>query len=239
MENLQPDKDDLLSNNKVIYCLVAVVIMLVINQWQYAQLAGALQGDGYSVAVSSLSGGAAVGNMGEYTILAPAHLVLLNDEEPVLQGYKTKVINFPTISPHSIPSKTGDAVQDTINALVPTGTPFYGQEAGVSFDDPLTAQNIWGNYEESIQLSPQEEQRWNKIISVFTCDYCCGSPQNPTMINRCGCGHARAWRGMAKWFIKQYGDKYSDAQIMGEMSRWKALWYPGPTVKRVLQEQAA
>ena len=43
---------------------------------------------------------------------------------------------------------------------------------------------------------------------------------------------------MAKWFITNMGDKVTDEQIMGEMSKWKALWYPGPTVKRVVQEQS-
>jgi len=116
-----------------------------------------------------------------------------------------------------------------------SGTPWYGQQAGVSFDDPITAQNLWAKGR-AIQLSPQEEQRWGRIVNSFTCDYCCGSPQNPTIITRCGCAHSLAAQGMAKWFIKNYGSSYSDEEIYGEMARWYALWYPGPTVKRILLE---
>jgi len=33
---------------------------------------------------------------------------------------------------------TGDPTQDAINAVIPTGTPEYGEALGVSFDDPVT-----------------------------------------------------------------------------------------------------
>lgn len=224
-----PPTSSLLDNTTFLVCLVLAALLVVFNQWQFSQLAV------FSPHASAT--GAAVWG-GENTILAPVHLNLLQGEQAVLSGYKTKIASLPTISPQSAPAITGDAVQDTINALVPTGTPFYGQDAGVSFDDPLGSQQKWGTYERSIQLSGKEDERWNKIVSIFTCDYCCGSPQDPTTINHCGCAHARAWRGMAKYFLKNYGDTYSDMQIIGEMSKWKVLWYPGPTVKRVLEEQA-
>ena len=31
---------------------------------------------------------------------------------------------------------------------------------------------------------------------------------------------------MARFFIKYHGDQYTDEQILGEMTRWKGLWYP-------------
>ncbi len=160
---------------------------------------------------------------------------LANGEQPVIQGYKTKVKPLPTISELQMSPLTGDAAQDLLNNIVPTGTPWYGQEAGVSFDDPIKAQNLWAKGR-AIQLSTEEEQRWGRIVNSFTCDYCCGSPQNPTIITRCGCAHSAAAQGMAKWFIKNYGDKYSDEEIYGEMARWYAVWYPGPTIKRIIGE---
>jgi hypothetical protein len=214
--------------------LALAAVLVLFNQWQIMQLSSALGGP--SVSKGGSSGGGSLA-LSEGKILAP--VLLLPGEEPVLQGYKTRIKELPTISSNEPKDKTGDAVQDAINALVPTGTPPYGQAAGVSFDDPIAAQNTWGNYERSIQLSPEQEQRWQKIVGSFTCDYCCGSPSRPTIITHCGCGHARAWRGMAKWLIVNMGDTITDEQIFGELSRWKTLWYPGPTVKRVLEEQAA
>jgi hypothetical protein len=73
-------------------------------------------------------------------------------------------------------------------------------------------------------------------VNSFTCDYCCGSPQQPTIITRCGCAHSRAAQGMAKWFVKNYGSQYSDEEIYGEMARWYALWYPKGTIERIIQE---
>lgn len=238
--------DPFFNETTILYGIIAVAFLLVLNQWQYLQLAQALQspqsmipgaGGGGSNAGGSISLGSF--NLDSYSVLGPAHMMLLNGEKPALEGYKTKIIKFPTISEHPVPATTGDIAQDLINALVPTGTPWYGQEAGVSFDDPLKAKDRWNQVERETQLSPEQEQRWNNIVGSFTCDYCCGSPQNPTVINRCGCSHAGAWRGIAKFFVKNYGEKYSDSQILGEMTRWKTLWYPGPTVKRVLQEQGA
>ncbi len=164
---------------------------------------------------------------------------LATEEQPVIAGYKTKVKALPTISEMTMAPSTGDTAQDLVNNVVPHGTPSYGQEAGVSFDDPIQAQNVWGTYEGSIQLSADMQTRWGKIVNAFTCDYCCGSPQNPTIITRCGCAHAKAARGMAKWFIQKYGSQYSDEEIYGEMARWYALWYPGPTVKRIAEELQA
>ena len=47
-----------------------------------------------------------------------------------------------------------------------------------------------------------------------------------TMNKNCGCAHAKAVRGMYRFLIQNYGDKYSDEQMVGESHRWYALWYP-------------
>jgi hypothetical protein len=160
---------------------------------------------------------------------------LASGEDAVVSGYKSKVKSLPTISELPMQPSTGDAAQDLLNNVIPKGMPWYGQEAGVTFDDPVGAQKKWGKGR-AIQLSPDEQKRWERIVNSFTCDYCCGSPQKPTIITRCGCAHSLAAQGMSKWFIKNYGNKYSDEEIYGEMARWYALWYPGPTIKRILQE---
>jgi len=163
------------------------------------------------------------------------------------------VIEYPTISEVPDIDETGDAVQDALNKYVPTGTPWYADDVGVSFDDPVNSLNIWaevggplgeragGRFSGSKtiwekDLTPEQQARYEKLVSVATCDFCCGSPQRPTRVNECGCSHAGAARGIIKYFIQNYGDKYSDEQILGERSRWQTLWYPGPTVKLILSE---
>jgi len=160
-------------------------------------------------------------------------------EQPTIAGYGSKVKPLPTISELQMAASTGDLATDLKNNVVPHGTPFYGAEAGVSFDEPVVAQKKWKTYINGIQLDAPLQQRWSKIVNSFTCDYCCGSPQSPTIITRCGCAHSYAAQGMAKWFLKNYGDKYSDEEIYGEMARWYAVWYPGPTVKRIILEAGA
>ena len=186
----------------------------------------------------SLGGGGGTSSLGAFEYGAKITLKpmpLAAGEQPKLPGYQARVKPIPTISELPQKPSTGDAVQDLLNNLVPTGTPWYGAAAGVSFDDPVGAQNAWQKGM-GVQLTPAEQERWNRIVNSFTCDYCCGSPQRPTIITHCGCAHSRAAQGMAKWFVKNYGSQYSDEEIYGEMARWYALWYPKGTIERIIQE---
>ncbi|MBI2449051.1 hypothetical protein HYV49_02020 [Candidatus Pacearchaeota archaeon] len=215
----------LFRNNYILAGVVILTILLFINQLLIPR-----------AYASGIIGGTV--NLGKFEYgskITLKPMPLAQGEEPAISGYKSKVKPIPTISELSTTPSTGDSVQDLLNNVVPTGTPFYGQEAQVSFDDPITSQKNWGTYR-SLQLSSSEQERWNRIVNSFTCDYCCGSPKNPTIITHCGCAHSIAAQGMAKWFIKNYGDKYSDEEIYGEMARWYALWYPKGTIERIIQE---
>lgn len=140
-------------------------------------------------------------------------------------GKTTSLVEQPTITELPANPNTGDALADAKVILTPIGKPFYAPE-DISFDDPINAQKKWGAYLQSIQLSGEQQKRWNSLINTFTCDYCCGGPSRVTAIARCGCAHSRAWQGFFKYMITTYGDQYSDDELMGEASRWKALWYP-------------
>lgn len=218
-------------SSSTIWLIAIAAVLILFNQIQLFQLGNMI---GIPI-IPGIGGGKLSFAGGEGKTFAP--VLLAAGESAVLSGYGTKVKELPTISKSPAKKETGDVAQDALNFLVPTGTPDYGQEAGVTFDDPIAAQRTWKAFEQ-LQLTPEQQKRYDKIVGSFTCDYCCGSPQRPTIINRCGCAHAQAWRGMTKWFIQKYGDQVSDEQIMGELSKWKALWYPGPTVKRVVQEQS-
>ncbi len=222
----------LYKNNIAFGALMVLVLMLAVNNFMITS-AFATAGT-----TSGLNGGGSISikpgfEYGPKVTLKP--MPLATGESARFEGYRTIVKPLPTISELEITPSAGDVVQDLVNNVVPHGAPWYGQQAGVTFDDPIQAQQLWAKGR-AIQLSPEEQKRWDRIVNSFTCDYCCGSPQNPTIITRCGCAHSQAAQGMAKWFIKNYGDKYSDEEIYGEMARWYALWYPGPTVKRIAQE---
>ena len=223
---------------KVSWSFVAVIgILILFNQFQIAQ-------------VSALSSGTAsastFGSFVNSVSSAPIKLVGSGKGGVVIgpqlnpDGRTTKLVEWTAISETPAPKSTGNPTQDAIAAVVPTGTPFYvlqGEGAqkikGVTFDDPLTSQKVWASLLGSrrfgtgnaIQLTPEEEKRWQRLTSVFTCDFCCGGPNDVTTIARCGCGHSYAWQGMAKFFVKYY-PQYTDEQILGEMTKWKAIWYP-------------
>ncbi|MBI4010203.1 MAG: hypothetical protein HY361_03375 [Candidatus Aenigmarchaeota archaeon] len=221
-----------LQNKLVVSILAVLAVVVILNQFlatsAFASLVSSSSGGTVSISSSSLKL-----EYGPKTTLKP--MPLAGGEQPVVAGYKTKVKSLPTISELSVSPSTGDLAQDLLNNVIPRGTPWYGTEAGVSFDDPINAQKLWAKGR-TIQLDATQDERWKRIVNSFTCDYCCGSPQNPTIITRCGCAHSAAAQGMTKWFIKTYGDKYSDEEIYGEMARWYAVWYPGPTIKRIVQE---
>ena len=226
IERRDKTEPSLFRNNYILGGVVIIALLLFFNQLMIPQ------------AFASISTGGGTVNLGNFEYgskitLKPMPLAV--GEQPKVAGYRSIVKPLPTISELSIVSPTGDAVQDLLNNIVPTGTPWYGEQAGVSFDDPIGAQNRWAAYR-SLPLTSMEQERWNRIANSFTCDYCCGSPQNPTIITRCGCAHAAAAQGMAKWFIKYYGESYSDEEIYGEMARWYALWYPKGTIERIILE---
>ncbi len=221
-------------NNWVLTGLMVIVLLLVINSFLIPGAVAMPAGGGFMVGSGET---VTLGEGFEYgpkTTLKP--MPLAAGEPPRISGYRSKVKPMPTISELQITPSSGDLGQDLANNIIPRGVPSsYGAEAGVSFDDPIAAQKLWAKGR-AIQLGSAEQQRWERIVNSFTCDYCCGSPKNPTIITRCGCAHAQAAQGMAKWFIKNHGSQYSDEEIYGEMARWYALWYPGPTVKRIAQE---
>lgn len=151
-----------------------------------------------------------------YFIIAPK----LNPD-----GKTTSLVEQPTITEVPANPNTGDALADAKVVMQATGKPFYAPD-DISFDDPINAQKKWGAYVKSINLSGDQKARYEKLISTMVCSYCCGTPTSVTLNKQCGCAHANAVRGFYKFMIQNYGDKYSDEQLIGESHRWYALWYP-------------
>ncbi|MBI4426572.1 MAG: hypothetical protein HY567_03255 [Candidatus Kerfeldbacteria bacterium] len=148
-------------------------------------------------------------------------------------GKTTSLVQQPTISSVPANPKSGDDLTDAKAVMLATGRPPYAPD-GVSFDDPINAQNVWVAYEQSITLSGSLETRYNNLINGFTCNYCCGEAAIVTRNRQCGCAHAKAARGFFKYMLQTFGDQYSDEQLMGEAFRWQAIWYPKGAVEDYL-----
>lgn len=148
-------------------------------------------------------------------------------------GKTTTVAKWPTITEVPAEPKGMNALEAAQVVMIARGAPFYAPP-GISFDDAKGALEAWQKYEKEIQLPADLDARWKKITSTMTCDYCCGGPTRVTTINRCGCRHAQAYRSVAKYLLANYGDKYSDDEILGELQRWKGVWYPRGVVEDYL-----
>ncbi|KKR17430.1 MAG: hypothetical protein UT45_C0001G0105 [Candidatus Daviesbacteria bacterium GW2011_GWA2_39_33] len=188
--------------------------LFLVNQLLMSQVAATMGMTSNKGFVAKLLG---IQTKSTYTIIAPK----INPD-----GKTTSLFEWPTITEVSANPNSGNALADAKVVMIATGKPFYAPD-DVAFDDPINAQKKWGVFETSIKLSTEQETRYQKLIStMMTCSYCCGSANNVTMNKNCGCAHAKAVRGFYRFMITNFGDKYSDEQLVGESHRWYALWYP-------------
>lgn len=132
---------------------------------------------------------------------------------------------------------TGTGV-GTVSAseIIPTGVPaIYGEEIGVSYDDvsannPQLADatiNKLTAYEDK-ELNAEQRQRYIKIGSEISCEYCCGAKAIifSNGERACGCAHSYSMRGLAKYLLINHPDM-SDDEILSELGKWKVLFFPG------------
>jgi hypothetical protein len=140
--------------------------------------------------------------------------------------------------------------EELIAELIPRGTPeIYGEELGVSFEKPIDSLNILALLDGDLysngqikfsDLSSEEQERYIEIGSMISCEYCCNAK---TLVFEdgkpaCGCSHSAAMRGLAKYLLKFHGSEYSNEEILSELSDWKALFFPKPTIEKALQLQS-
>ncbi len=146
------------------------------------------------------------------------------------------VYNFGKIS-----ISNENAVATTIGTvsaseIIPKGIPnVYGEELKVNFNDvspnnpqlaDLTIQKL-SAYEDTA-LNAEQMQRYVRIGSSISCEYCCGA-QAIIFSNgerACGCAHSYAMRGLAKYLLMNHPDM-TDEQILNELGKWKVLFFPG------------
>ncbi len=135
---------------------------------------------------------------------------------------------------------TGIATVSALDVL-PKGIPdVYGKELGVSFDDvslsnPQLADTTMQKLTkyEDMQLNSEQLERYVRIGSSISCEYCCGAE---TLVfsngeRACGCAHSYAMRGLAKYLLIKYPDM-TDIEILNELGKWKVLFFPGVHEKK-------
>ncbi len=167
----------------------------------------------------------------------------------LLQGYRISkltadVATLKSIGLSGISQSSSDAqatLQTILKEVTPTGTPDYGKSAGVSYDDVEAGITTLVGYHQGISLSGDKLERYIKIATTpeTACEYCCGVGKNGFGTRSgqlaCGCAHNIAFSGLTKWLLKN--SDYTNEQIIGEIHKWKALFFPQATVEAELAKR--
>lgn len=143
------------------------------------------------------------------------------------------------------PLKEIKTADDAIKVMIPSGTPSYGAELSISYDDPVTALNFMAKklYPAiKTDLKKNSPELWQRYLNLATkpvgisCEYCCGvGPVGITAAGEltCGCSHNPAIHALTMYLMKN--TKMSDAEILQEALKWKSLWFPKNMVGLALQ----
>jgi hypothetical protein len=128
-------------------------------------------------------------------------------------------------------------------SILPTGIPeIYGKELDISYND-VSASNpqsanaaigVMADLDGSIEVTGDDLDRYIDIASQISCEYCCGAKSIIFSNGQkaCGCAHSYAMRGLAKYLITEHGDEFTDDEILGELAKWKVLFFPTQMTQR-------
>jgi hypothetical protein len=129
--------------------------------------------------------------------------------------------------------------------VMPTGIPLiYGEALNVSFDQVQASINVMRNFdptygEDGIVLTDDNLTRYVDVGRSTACLYCCDARTlvDPSGDAACGCAHSQAMRGLAAYLITNYPDDYTDEEIVEELNRWRAVYFPKQTLTEALVGQ--
>jgi len=122
------------------------------------------------------------------------------------------------------------SAEDAMAMILPTGTPEYASKLPVSYGDGERSLLAWVQIYQTTKLTPEQAKRYLNLATKplgISCEFCCGvGPVGITYQGqlKCGCKHNPAAQGITMWLIQN--TDYTDAQIVREVLRWKATWYP-------------
>lgn len=204
----------LITDHKILFSILIAVF--VVNQIAIAGVSQAM-GATHSLRL-----------FGAQTVSAMEIMMPIPNED----GVTTHMQMMPTITEVAGEPGTGDLIADAMTVMMAKGVPFYAPD-NINFDDPVGSLQVWGQYE-NMDLPTNLLERYKRLIAIFPCNFCCGSPTRVTFNGNCGCAHAKAGRGFFKYMLETYGDTYTDDQLFGEAYRWQAIWYPSGVVEDYL-----
>ncbi len=135
--------------------------------------------------------------------------------------------------------------QDAINMMIPTGTPEYGEELGISYDRPAESLNFMAKtlWPQMRKLKTEKPDVWERYLNLaskpvgISCEFCCGLKAvgiRPDGEPMCGCQHNPALLALTLWLMDNRPDM-SDAEILKEVLKWKALFYPKNMVQLAIE----
>lgn len=218
-----PEKDGEpeLANKYVISLLVIIGLLMAFNQLQISSL-------------KNVTGRSA----GSLNFLSAKSIELVSAQEidQIRSTGQTVALLFP------VNEISGE--QDAINMMIPQGTPDYGAAMGVSFDDPVGSMELLAQSYNAVKQDIQQNypEVWQRYLNLATrpvgvsCEFCCGvGPVGITSNGalRCGCQHNPALQTLTMVLMKD--TDYSDAEILREVMKWKALWFPRDMVGLALK----
>jgi len=200
--------------------LIAVVAVLILfNQWQINTISGSIYGlSGIGGRISV--GGKDVSNIDLSQLKSTGHSVAA-----------------------MFPVENIKTAQDAVNVMIPTGIPDYGNALGISYDDPLKALSVLSGQVYPYMLSEikKDQATYQRYLNLvlkpvgISCEYCCGvGPIGASKdgSSACGCQHNPALLGLTMWLMKN--TDYTDAEVLREALRWKALFFPKNMVELAL-----
>ncbi|NIN66943.1 MAG: hypothetical protein GTO63_20055 [Anaerolineae bacterium] len=125
---------------------------------------------------------------------------------------------------------------------IPTGVPaIYGAELNVSFDQVQASIDVMAEFgptygKEGIALTGPNLERYVRVASATACKYCCTATTlvKPDGSAACGCDHSQAMRGLAAYLIANHQDEYTDDELVEELNRWRAVYFPRQTLTEEL-----
>lgn len=132
-------------------------------------------------------------------------------------------------------------------ATIPSGVPAgYGDILQVSFDEVQASIDVLSRMDptfgaDKIELQGPALERYIRIGQQTACRYCCDA-QTLVFDNgeaACGCEHSvggtpPAMRGLTAWLIIEDGERYSNEEIVAELNRWRATYFPKQTLGETL-----
>lgn len=125
--------------------------------------------------------------------------------------------------------------------VIPEGVPaIYGDELGVSFNGNANKMIALLRKYDNHALNDEQFKRYKNIALNISCEYCCNAKalifENGE--KACGCAHSSAMRGLAKYLILKHSEHYTDEQILSELQKWKAVFFPKQTISKAIIDYA-